>query len=202
VLAAGIVLLLLALAGLTYALLRNQSGGTGTGGGPTSSAPATSAPATGTPSTSPATTTTTSSPSTTRTTPPPAQRVLVHVRALRGAYSGACPPPESSAPAFAAAVTVGRTPVSVEYRWVTESGESSAADWQTLEFGADGPLEKRVEHTELTYRADDTRRDRIRLEVRAPVEARSNWVGFSVTCEQATPTDGVTSPSGSTTPQP
>ncbi|MEU6876611.1 serine/threonine-protein kinase [Streptomyces sp. NPDC046712] len=201
VLAAGIALLLLAVGGLTYALLRNQDGDRGPGGGPTSSAPATSAPATNTPSTTPATTATTTSPPATHTTPPPAQKVLVHARALRGSYSGPCPPPESSAPSFAAAVTVGRTPVSVEYRWVTESGESSAADWQTLEFRADGPREKRVEHTELTYRADDTRRDRIRLEVRAPVEARSNWVAFSLTCEQATPTDGATSPSGSATPQ-
>ncbi|WP_329122381.1 serine/threonine-protein kinase [Streptomyces sp. NBC_01353] len=200
VLAAGVALLLLAVGGLTYALLRNQGDDKDPGGVPTSSAPVTSS---ATPSTSPTMTTAApSSPPTTHTTPPPAQTVLVHVRALRDSYSGACPPPEASAPAFAGVLTVGRTPVSVEYRWVTESGESSATDWQTLEFAADGPREKRVEHTELTYRADETLRDRIRLEVRAPVEKRSNWVEFSVTCEQATPTGGVTSPGGSATPQP
>ncbi|MFD9036548.1 hypothetical protein ACFVZW_36250 [Streptomyces sp. NPDC059567] len=201
VLAIGVALLLLAVGGLTYALLRNQGGDKDPGGGATSSAPVTTSPTT--PSPAPTRTTATpSSPPTTRTTPPPAQTVLVHVRALRAGYSGACPPPEASAPAFAGVLTVGRTPVSVEYRWVTESGESSATDWQTLEFAADGPREKEVEHIELTYRADETRRDRIRLEVRAPVEKRSNWVPFSVTCEQATPTGGVTSPSGSATPQP
>ncbi|MFE5484857.1 protein kinase [Streptomyces sp. NPDC056527] len=199
VLAIGVALLLLAVGGLTYALLRNQNGDKDPGGTATSSAPVTTSPATPSPT---RTTATPSSPPTTQTTPPPAQTVLVHVRALRDSYSGACPPPEASAPAFAGVITVGRTPVSVEYRWVTESGESPATDWRTLEFAADGPREKGVEHTELTYRADETRRDRIRLEVRAPVEKRSNWVAFSVTCEQATPTDGVTSPSGSATPQP
>ncbi|MFB7371035.1 serine/threonine-protein kinase [Streptomyces sp. NPDC056222] len=199
VLAAGVALLLLAVGGLTYALLRNQDDDKDPGGAPTSSAPVTSSPAT--PSNRP-TTTAPSSPPTTQTTPPPAQTLLVHVRAVRDSYSGACPPPETSAPAFAGVLTVGRTPVSVEYRWATESGETSATDWETLEFAADGPREKRVEHTELTYRADETRRDRIRLEVRSPVEKRSNWVEFSVTCEQATPTDGATSPSGSATPQP
>lgn len=199
VLAVGVVLLLLAVGALTYALLRDQGGDKDPGGAPTSSAPATSPPATSPPT---PTTTAPSSPAATRTTPPPAQTVLVHVRALRDSYRGSCPPPDASAPAFTGVLTVGRTPASVQYRWVTESGESSAADWETLEFAADGPREKQVEHTELTYRADETRRDRVRLEVRAPVERRSNWVAFSVTCEQATPTDGVTSPSGSATPQP
>ncbi|MBT2438984.1 serine/threonine protein kinase [Streptomyces sp. ISL-36] len=204
VLATGVVLLLLAVAVLTYALLRDEDPGSGTapGGGATSSAPATSTG--GAPSSSPATPTTTSGPVPTATgsRPPPAPTVLVYVRAVRGSYSGACPPPASAAPAFAATLTVGRTPASVEYRWVTESGESTAGGWQTMEFAAGGPKEKRADHTELTYRAGETRRDRIRVEVRAPVETHSNWVGFSVTCEQATPTGGATSPSGSPTPRP
>ncbi|MCT4357355.1 serine/threonine protein kinase [Streptomyces sp. Je 1-79] len=203
VLAAGVVLLLLAVGGLTYALLRNGGGGAGPGGGATSSAPVTGSP-TGTPSTDSPTTAAPSSPTGTPTTAtPPAPTVLVHVRAVRDSHNGACPPPEAQAPAFAAAVTVGRVPASVEYRWVTESGESSAEEgWRTLDFPAGGPAEERVEHTELTHRADGTWKDRIRLEVRAPVEKRSNWVAFSVTCEQATPTGGVTSPSGTPTPQP
>ncbi|MGW2017503.1 serine/threonine-protein kinase [Streptomyces sp. NPDC001927] len=200
VLATGVVLLLLAVGGLTYALLRNQDDG-GKDGGPVTSSPATGAPTTGSP-----TTATTTAPTPTRTTPsattaPPVPTVLVYVRAVRGSYSGACPPAKDRAPAFAATLTVGRTPASVEYRWVTESGESSAEKgWRTLEFPAGGPQEKNVEHTELTYRADDTWRDRIRMEVRAPVEKSSNWVEFSVTCEQVTPTGGATHPSGSTTP--
>ncbi|MFF8276436.1 serine/threonine-protein kinase [Streptomyces lateritius] len=210
VLAVGVVLLLLAVGALTYALLRDEEpgGGGDPGGGPTTGAPTTSG--TGATSGPPATATTTSgpTPTATRTTArPPAHTVLVYVRAVRGRYAGPCPPPETEAPAFAATLTVGRTPASVEYRWVTESGEGAAGGWRTVEFAAGGPQEKRVEHTEAAYRAGGTRRDRIRMEVRAPVGTRSNWVGFSVICEQATPTGGATSPggsptAGSPTPQP
>lgn len=207
VLATGVVLLLLAVGALTYALLRNEGGG-GTGGHPVTSSPATGTPSTGSPTTATTTAPTPTRPTATTTTAPPAATVLVYVRAVRGSHSGPCPPAEDRAPAFAATLTVGRTPASVEYRWVTESGETSAEKgWRTLEFPADGPREKTVEHTELTYRADETWRDRIRMEVRAPVEKRSNWVEFSVTCEEATPTPtgGATSPdapSDSATPQP
>ncbi|MFC8274763.1 serine/threonine-protein kinase [Streptomyces sp. NPDC057271] len=205
VLAAGIVLLLLAVGGLTYALLRDEGDrAPGPGGGPTSSSPATSPPPTKTPSTGPTGTTPTPTGTTdTPTSAPPAPTVLVHVRAVRDVYSGSCPPPEERAPAFAATLTVSRTPASVEYRWVTESGESPAEDgWRRLEFPGGGPSERSVEHTEPTHGEDDTRRDRIRMEVRSPVEKNSNWVAFSVTCEQATPTGGVTYPDGSPTPQP
>ncbi|MFF9015658.1 serine/threonine-protein kinase [Streptomyces sp. NPDC014870] len=201
VLATGVALLLLAVGGLAYALLRNQDRDDG-GGAPVSSAPTTGAPVTGSP-----TTATTTAPTPTRTTAtatttaPPATTVLVYVRAVRGSYSGVCPPAEHRAPAFTATLTVGRTPTSVEYRWVTDSGESSAEQgWRTLEFPAGGPQEKNVEHTESTHRAGGTWRDRIRMEVRAPVEKRSNRVEFSVSCEQVTPTGGATHPSGSATP--
>ncbi|MFJ8666954.1 serine/threonine-protein kinase [Streptomyces sp. NPDC093600] len=228
-LAVAIALLLAAIA-LAYWLLRNEDriGATGKGGGPTSSAPGassppastTSAPSSGSPSATPTTTATTSPPATTTTTAtatttvtatrtntatgttaPPSPSVLVYVTAVRGGYSGPCPPPAAKAPAFSATLMVGRTPASVEYRWVTESGETSAGGWRTLEFAAGGPERRRVDHTELTYRAGDTRRDRIRVEVREPVETRSSWVRFSVTCEQATPTGGAASPGGPTTPR-
>ncbi|MGW6569008.1 serine/threonine-protein kinase [Streptomyces sp. NPDC054975] len=203
VLVIGVVLLLLAAGGLTYALLRNE-GGRGTGGGPVTSTPTATAPsATGPTTVAPTTTSPTPTATTSATTAPPAPTVLVHVRAVRDRYSGSCPPPAERAPAFAATLTVGRTPASVEYRWVTESGRTSAeAGWRTLEFPAGGPREKTVEHTESTHRVDDTLHDRIRMEVRAPAEKNSPWVDFSVTCEKATPTSGATSPSGSATPTP
>ncbi|MGW0466177.1 serine/threonine-protein kinase [Streptomyces sp. NPDC003027] len=170
-------------------------------------------PTTPTPTTATATATTTATATATRTvtatmtstatgsTAPPSPSVLVYVTAVRGGYSGPCPPPAARAPAFSATLMVGRTPASVEYRWVTESGETSAGGWRTLEFAAGGPERRRVDHTELTYRAGDTRRDRVRVEVREPVETRSSWVRFSVTCEQATPTGGAASPGGALTPR-
>ncbi|MBT2508249.1 protein kinase [Streptomyces sp. ISL-98] len=129
------------------------------------------------------------------TTPPPAQSVKVAVTTVRGSYSGTCPPPEAQAPAFTATFTVGRTPVEVEYRWVSESGESSDPRWKTLSFGAGDGKSKQVNHTELTYKQGETFHDEISVEVRSPVSARSNSVSFSVTCEQdeETPTGGASS---------
>ncbi|ORT60086.1 serine/threonine-protein kinase [Streptomyces sp. CB03238] len=189
-LAAGVAVLLLAVAGLTYAVLRDDDrGAQGVGAG------ATSPGVTATPSSSKDDVST--PPPRTSVAPPP-QSVNVYARAVRGSYSGTCPPPESEAPAFRATITLGRTPASVGYRWVTESGESPG--WRTAEFGSGGDTVRRVEHTELTYEHGGTHRGRVRLEIRSPVEARSNWVGFSVTCKEPEPTGGT--PSGSPAPTP
>ncbi|MFI6105579.1 protein kinase [Streptomyces sp. NPDC051310] len=212
VLVAGAAFLLLAVGGLVYGLLREQDpGGTGGGGaaggagapgstGPTGTAPAQTSPdasaSAGTPS-EPA-------PSTATRTPPPHRTVLVHVRAERGDHSGTCPPPAGRAPAFTGTITVGRTPVSVGYRWVGESHEESGSAWRTLEFGAGEHTEQQVGHTvAATHGEGGTYRDRVRLEVRSPVAARSNWVGFSVTCDDGSPTGGPPSSPGHTvTPSP
>ncbi|GGW91499.1 serine/threonine-protein kinase [Streptomyces chryseus] len=130
------------------------------------------------------------------TTAPPPQSVKVTVVAVRGGYSGACPPPEAGAPAFTATFTVGRVPVQVGYRWVTGSGESSDPGWKTLSFAAGEEKSKRVNHTETTYKEDGTHHDEIRVEVRSPVEATSGSVPFSVTCEQETPTGGLSHTAG------
>ncbi|MFE9397879.1 serine/threonine-protein kinase [Streptomyces flavidovirens] len=121
------------------------------------------------------------------TTTPPHQSVKVTLTTVNGSYSGTCPPPEAEAPSFTATFTVGRVPVEVGYRWVTASGESSDSGWKTLSFGAGEEKSKQVNHTELTYKEGETRRDGISVEVRSPVKATSNSVSFSVTCEQETP---------------
>ncbi|MCX2182583.1 serine/threonine protein kinase [Streptomyces sp. SKN60] len=203
-LVAGIAALLLVAGGLTYAALRDS--GADDGGSPvppvTTSAP-TTAPSTASPSTSAETGTT--SPSAT-TTPPVS--VIVSVRAVRDTYEGACPPPLDAAPQFAAAVTVDRTPATVSYRWATESGEKQDAAWRTLDFPEGGPTEQRLPRTQADYPAGAQVSDRIRLEVRDPVARESNWVDFSVTCEEtapppssppattATPSGGTASPGG------
>jgi eukaryotic-like serine/threonine-protein kinase len=204
VLVAGVAILLLAVGGLAWALVnkgKDQGGRDDNGGG--------SVPASGTSSASTGSTASVPGGGTDggttdggdgggddggngagnggTVTPP--QTVKVYVETVHGSYSGACPPPEAEAPAFRATITVGRTPAAVDYRWATKSGESSGAGWKTLHFAAGGSKQKQVSHTELTYKANETHHDRIRVEIRSPVEVRSSGIDFSVTCEQEPPTD-------------
>ncbi|MFJ9041334.1 serine/threonine-protein kinase [Streptomyces sp. NPDC102406] len=120
----------------------------------------------------------------------PARSVRVSVSAVRGSYSGACPPPASRAPAFAATITVGRTPAEVEYRWVTRSGEPSDPGWKTLSFGAGGARSRTVDTTQTTYAQGGTLRNQIGVEVRSPSSVTSNYVAYALTCAVATPSSG------------
>ncbi|MFI8964190.1 protein kinase [Streptomyces sp. NPDC053493] len=200
-LVAGIVALLLVAGGLTYAVLRD----TGTDETPPVP-PVTTTGATSTEPTSAPPTTASTSASPSATTAPPVS-VLVYVRAERGSYGGACPPPQDQAPSFTGTVTVDRTPATVSYRWATESGEGQDTEWRTLEFPEGGPTERQVGRVQVEYAPGATVRDRIRLEVREPVARESNWVAFTVSCEEtaspsgpptatATPSGGTASPGG------
>lgn len=205
VLAAGVALLLVVAGGLAWALVDSQrnskSEARGTGTAVSSQTPG---PTTGTAGTGgdrepansggarPSEGKGSTAPSATQDSRPP-QRVEVSVSAVRAGYSGYCAPPPSAAPAFRATVSVARTPATVRYRWTTESGRTSADGWQTLWFTDGDARQQRVEHTELTHEAEGTHRDRIRVEVRDPVEARSGWISFSVDCEPAAPTGGASS---------
>jgi predicted Ser/Thr protein kinase len=204
VLVAGVAILLLAVGGLAWALVNKgkDQGGRDDNGGGTVPASGTSSASTGSTASAPGGGTdggTTdggdgggddggNGAGNGGTVTPP-QTVKVYVETVHGSYSGACPPPEAEAPSFRATITVGRTPAAVDYRWATKSGESSGSGWKTLHFAAGGSKQKQVSHTELTYKANETHHDRIRVEVRSPVEVRSNWIDFSVTCEQEPPTD-------------
>ncbi|WP_435222172.1 serine/threonine-protein kinase [Streptomyces sp. Tue6028] len=200
VLVAGLVALALALGGLTYALL-NRDGGDGDqgSGGSSSVAPGNgggSSGASGTHSESGSTASTRPSPSTSApggghaTTTPPAQSVQVTVTGQHTDYAGACPPPGDGAPSFTATFTVGRVPVDVEYRWVTESGEVTDPGWKTLSFPAGGGRTRQKTVVATTYDTSGTFRNEIGVEVRAPVRVTSNSVAFTITCATETPTDG------------
>ncbi|MBT2447088.1 serine/threonine protein kinase [Streptomyces sp. ISL-43] len=205
VLTGGIVVLLAVLAVLGWLLLKERGTGDGPEDGPTvtpsvtqsdSPSPAPSPSASPSPSPSP-------SPS---ATPPPIITVSA-VQAVRDTYRGTCPPAAAEAPAFTATVAVDRTPAVVEYRWVTRSGVTSGPGWQSVTYPAGGPGSVRLDHTELTHYADATFEDAVRLEVRAPAEAASAWLEFSVTCGEETPTGGASSPgtsgpTGSPSPKP
>ncbi|MET9568565.1 serine/threonine-protein kinase [Streptomyces virginiae] len=199
VLAVGIALLL-ALAALGWVLLKDLGDAGGRGGsggaptGPAATAPAaTTAPASGAPTSASA------SPSA------PASsgaggHVSVYVDAVRTRYTGSCPPPVGSAPSFTATVEVESVPVALEYRWATRSGRTSGPGWQSVTYEAAGPKSRRLEHTELTHVPGTVFEDAVRLEVRGTAEVATEWVATSVTCEEATPTGGASSPGASPSP--
>ncbi|MER5810597.1 serine/threonine-protein kinase [Streptomyces sp. NPDC002033] len=209
VLAVGSVALLLVLALLVWLLVRgagsgggSSAGAAGPGPGPgQASAPAAgsgSAPASAPPSPSPSPT-----PSPTPSasaSPTPAQDVTVYVHTLRAAYTGACPPPEVSAPAFTGTLEVAVTPAVVEYRWVTRGGASPEPEWRSIVYEADGPRTRQLNHTESGGTPGAASADAVRLEVRRPVQKASPWLEFSVTCEKETPTGGASSPPASGAP--
>jgi serine/threonine protein kinase len=205
---AGFVVLALALAGLTYALLNREDGG-GTAGGGTQSRTAVTPTPTPTPTPSrsrepshsdepsptPSPSTSGASPSST----PPPQSVRVSVAGTRTDYTGTCPPAQAQAPAFTATFTVGRLPARLDYRWVTVKGEVPDGGWKTLSLPEGGPRSGRDTVVLTTYAQEGTYRDALGVEVRGPVEASSNSVPFSVTCVRETPTGGASptaTPSG------
>jgi serine/threonine protein kinase len=204
VLLAGVVALLLALGGLTYALM-NRGDGSDNSGGSGGSSGGNSSGASRSPSDDDSKGGGGGSPSGDdgggkggggEHSTPPQQSVRVSVSAVRGSYSGTCPPPGGEAPAFRATFTVGRVPVDVQYRWVTESGESSDPGWKTLSFASGGPKTRSVDHVETGYTDGATLHNQVSVEVRDPVRATSNSVAYAVTCKTESPTAGA-SPSPS-----
>ncbi|MFF8865466.1 serine/threonine-protein kinase [Streptomyces sp. NPDC015139] len=202
VLVAGVLAVVLALAGLTYALL--HQGGDGDGGKDTAS----SGRASGT-AHSPAATGSTDA-DTAAPAPPtrgsasassrPAQSVHVTLTGTDTTYSGPCPPPSAGTPAFTATFTVGRLPADVEYRWVPAHGSVSDPGWRTLSFAEGAGRTKQVRVTVTAYpEGGGTVENEISVEVRSPVRTTSNSVPFSVTCTPTeTPSDGASaSASGS-----
>ena len=203
-LVAGVVVLMLALAGLTYALLDGDDDGAdakGTGGGVSSPARTGDGgdggdgdgrtPETDDPAPSP-----TGSDDEEEKSAPPPQTVSVTVTGARTEYSGGCPPPAERAPAFTATFTVGRLPAEVSYRWVAEDGSVADPGWRKLSFPEGGGRTEHDTVTVTTYSETGTYRGEIGVEVREPVRKTSGTVPFSVTCETETPPGGA-SPSAS-----
>ncbi|MFJ6684340.1 serine/threonine-protein kinase [Streptomyces werraensis] len=196
----GLVLLALALAGLTYALLDRDDGEPEAGNGGASSPAATGGKGAG----GTAGTEDDPSPSSSTTDDAtedeggdggheeetPALTVSVTVTGTRTEYSGACPPPHDGAPSFTAAFTVNRLPAEVRYRWATEDGSAADRSWRTLSFPADGGRTRQDTVVVTTYPESGELHGRIGVEVREPVRATSGTVPFSVVCATETPSDG------------
>ncbi|MFF7972988.1 protein kinase [Streptomyces sp. NPDC007905] len=202
VLVAGLLAVVLAVAGLTYALLNRDNGsGDRNNGAHTSRASGSAhspSPSTGTDSDSGAPPPARSSGTASSR---PAQSVRVTLTGSHTAYDGTCPPPTAQAPAFTATFTVGRLPAQVEYRWVLAHGSVSDPGWKTLSFPSGGGRTRQVQVVVTAYSDSATIENEISVEVRSPVRTTSNAVPFSVTCATTateTPSDGASaSPSGS-----
>ncbi|MGI5374271.1 serine/threonine-protein kinase [Streptomyces sp. CA-251387] len=198
-LVAGVAAVALAVAGLTYALLNRGDNGREAGSGDTTSQTGVETSPTPSDEETGEATSPTPSPSSSRTTAPAPQSVRVTLAGANTEYSGACPPPQSQAPAFTATFTVGRLPAEVDYRWVSKDGEVIDSGWKTLSFPEGGGRTKQDRAFVTTYDESGTFENEISVEVRDPVETKSNSVPFSVTCVTETPTGGV-SPTPSESP--
>ncbi|MEW2133556.1 serine/threonine-protein kinase [Streptomyces sp. NPDC005435] len=187
---AGVLALVLAMTGLTYALLNSGNGKKGDEGKSSAS------PTSSTTTRSPTRHTKTAAPPPARTSSAastPAQSVHVTVAGEHTEYDDTCPPPEADAPTFTATFTVGRVPAQVEYRWRLGHGSLPDDGWRTLSFAEGGERTKRVRVTVTTWSDSGTIENTIGVEVRSPVKAGSNQVPFSVTCRKTTtetPSDG------------
>lgn len=202
VLVAGLLAVVLAVAGLTYALLDRDSGG-GKGNKAARTGPVSGS--------AHAPTRSTGTDSDTGAPPPahsssaaggrPAQSVQVTLTGAHTRYDGTCPPPTAQAPVFTATFTVGRLPAQVEYRWVLAHGSVSDPGWKTLAFPAGGARTRQAQVVVTAYSDGGTIENEISVEVRGPVRATSNAVPFTVTCAAGTtetPSDGASpSPSAS-----
>ncbi|MFE1309958.1 protein kinase [Streptomyces sp. NPDC058755] len=201
VLVAGLLAVVLAVAGLTYALLNRNSGG---GGGNTGANTSRASGATHSPSPSASAHSDTAAPppaqsSSATASSQPAQTVRVTLTGAHTEYDGSCPPPTAQAPTFTASFTVGRVPAQVEYRWVLAHGSVSDPGWKTLSFPANGGKTQQVQVVVTAYSDSGTIENEISVEVRSPVRTTSNSVPFTVTCATTeTPTGGASaSPSAS-----
>ncbi|MGW5039854.1 serine/threonine-protein kinase [Streptomyces parvulus] len=207
VLVAGVAVLALAAAGLTYGLLNDSDGGDGTEGsgggrGPSAGATATGPGGSTEPSASPSSESEPEDDGSASGAPP--QSVKVSVAGSHAHYAGPCPPPHDRAPSFTATFTVGRLPAEVGYRWVTDDGSVSDPGWRTLSFPAGGDRSDEDTVVVTTREDEGAFEGAVQVEVRSPVRATSDAVAFSVTCETETETEAPTggaSPSASASDQ-
>ncbi|GHJ37349.1 serine/threonine-protein kinase [Streptomyces sp. TS71-3] len=113
-------------------------------------------------------------------------QVGVNVTGSRTTYAGPCPSPNEQAPTFTATFSVDRIPAQLSYRWVTADGDLIAGGWRTLAFpeGGDDVEQETVRLT--TWARGGTFESGIGVELKAPLQGKSNFVPVSLTCETGT----------------
>ncbi|MFE4757832.1 protein kinase [Streptomyces mirabilis] len=177
--AAGVSLCVLALAGVGYALMNNGNGsgdrksaGNTTAGAGSASRNAENATAASTQGDDQGASATLG--------------VRVTVTGSHTTYSGQCPPPSEQAPTFTATFTVDRLPAQFSYRWVSKDGSVTDPHWRTLVFSDDGGLSKQDTVSLSTWAEAGKLESEIGVELKAPVQGKSNTVPLSLTCENGT----------------
>ncbi|MFD6997852.1 protein kinase [Streptomyces mirabilis] len=177
--AAGVSLCVLALAGVGYALMNDgngsgdrQSAGNATAGAGSASKNAENATAASTQGDDQGASATLG--------------VRVTVTGSHTTYSGQCPPPSEQAPTFTATFTVDRLPAQFSYRWVSKDGSVTDPHWRTLVFSDDGGLSKQDTVSLSTWAEAGKLESEIGVELKAPLQAKSNTVPLSLTCEAGT----------------
>ncbi|SFG83972.1 serine/threonine-protein kinase [Streptomyces mirabilis] len=112
--------------------------------------------------------------------------VRVTVTGSHTTYSGQCPPPSEQAPTFTATFSVDRLPAQFSYRWVSKDGSVTDPHWRTLVFSDDGGLSKQDTVSLSTWAEAGKLESEIGVELKAPLHGKSNTVPLSLTCEAGT----------------
>ena len=107
--------------------------------------------------------------------------VAASVRAIKGSYTGPCPPP-SDATTYAATISVPVGPVTVQFHWT--AGDQSV---QTVVFSGTGAQSRTVQHNVSTFMSGGTVTDSVAVQVTSPTGLRSNSVGYKLTCQAPAP---------------
>ncbi|MGW0791711.1 protein kinase domain-containing protein [Streptomyces sp. NPDC002911] len=112
--------------------------------------------------------------------------VRMNVTGARTTYAGQCPPSSGEAPTFTATFSVDRLPAQFSYRWMSKDGAVTDEEWRTLSFPNGGSLTKRVNISLTTWAGSGAFESEIGVELNAPLKGKSNTVPLSLTCEVGT----------------
>jgi len=112
--------------------------------------------------------------------------VSATVSAVKGSYTGPCPPP-SNATTYQAVISVSSGPVTVTFRWTSSNGGDTDPSTKTLTFTGTGPQSRTVTHNEAFYLPGKTVNDWIAVDLMTPTSGQSNHAAYQLTCTQAPP---------------
>jgi hypothetical protein len=113
--------------------------------------------------------------------PSPSPTITVTVSAIKGSYTGSCPPP-ANATTYQAVISVSSGPVTVSFRWTSDNGGDSDPSTKTVTFPGTGPQSQTVTHNESFYLPDRTTTNSIAVNLLSPTIGQSNHAPYQLTC--------------------